>query len=159
MYKDERIMFMRGYLFMFELQAPGSKICVRPGNIIKLNRFDDEQWIVNLGWFSYAGNKPMNGWYLTSLTRKDRVKPLNMSDLDDIYVVDIGEISEEYKELDPEIEKLIHDLKLQIEELEKEVADLAIEVEAKDEIIAEKGQQILELQREHRNFRNQQPRK
>ena len=140
---------------MYELQSPKSKITVRPGNIVKLNRFDDECWIVNLGWFSYAGNRPINGWYLVSKAYKDKVKPLNLSDLEDIYVIEAGEVKEDYKELDPEIKKLIHDLKVQVEELSREVAQLTVEVEAKDEVIAEKGEEILELQRQIRELESQ----
>lgn len=140
---------------MYELKSPNSKLTVRPGNIVKLNRFADEAWIVNLGWFSYLGNRPMNGWYLVSATNKDKIKPLNLSDLDDIYIIEPGEVKEDYKELDPEIKKLIHDLKLQVEELTKEVEQLVKEVEAKDEVIAQKGQEILDLQRQIRELQSQ----
>ena len=73
---------------MCELKVPNLQISLHPGDVVKLHRFSNERWKVNCGWFSYGGNKPMNGWYLASLKQANRIKPLNLSDLDDIYLVD-----------------------------------------------------------------------
>lgn len=74
---------------MLELIAPNIPITLHAGDVIKLNRFEDERWTVCCGWFSYGGNKPMNGWYLVSKDKSNRIKPINLSDMDDIYLVDI----------------------------------------------------------------------
>lgn len=68
------------------LQMPNSNYFLRPGNIVRLGRFDSKDWEVHFGWYSFGGNRPVCGWYLTSdngLT----VKPLQLPDLDDIYVI------------------------------------------------------------------------
>lgn len=66
---------------------PNTHNVIHPGDIVKINRFDDEKWIVGCGWYSCNGNKPTNGWYLTSKELAGRIKPLNRSDLDDIYLI------------------------------------------------------------------------
>lgn len=75
---------------MYELQVPNMEMVLHPGDIVKLHRFSSERWLVSYGWFSFGGNKPMCGWFVTSQTDKTRIKPLNLSDLDDIYQIDIG---------------------------------------------------------------------
>lgn len=75
---------------MCELQVPNMEMTLHPGDIVKLHRFSSERWVVSCGWFSFGGNKPINGWYLTSMSTENRIKPLNLSDLDDIYQIDIG---------------------------------------------------------------------
>ncbi len=69
-----------------ELWSPKSALCLRPGYRVRLHRFESEEWVVGYGWFSFGGNRPMCGWFLT----KDAgltVKPLQLPDLDDIYIV------------------------------------------------------------------------
>lgn len=71
-----------------ELHSPYSSLCLHPGQQVKLHRFTDDEWIVGYGWFSFGGNRPMCGWFLS----KDAgmtVKPLQLVDLDDIYIVKI----------------------------------------------------------------------
>ena len=75
---------------MYELQVPNLQLSLHPGDVVKLYRFSDERWKVNFGWFSYGGNKPMNGWYLVSLRQANRIKPLSLSDLEDIYLIDMS---------------------------------------------------------------------
>lgn len=72
-----------------KLQIPGCKQCIMPGNVIKLGRFDEEAWMVCFGWFSWGGNRPFCGWYLTSIQNSSRIKPLQLPDLDDIYFVQL----------------------------------------------------------------------
>lgn len=70
------------------LEIPGRKTYIYPGCTVKLHRFESETWIVCFGWFSFGGNRPMCGWYLS----KDcgaTVKPLQLPDLDDIYLVEM----------------------------------------------------------------------
>lgn len=69
------------------LEIPGTNLYLRPGCKVKLGRFQSEIWIVNFGWFSFGGNRPFCGWHLT----KDNgltVKPLQLPDLDDIYMLE-----------------------------------------------------------------------
>lgn len=72
-----------------ELIIPSTNQVIRPGYKVKLGRFDETVWIVGFGWYSTAGNRPCCGWYLTSEQGK-LTKPLQMTDLDDIYLVEIG---------------------------------------------------------------------
>ena len=68
------------------LEIPNSRDIIRPGNIVRLGRFSDVDWAVCFGWYEFGGNRPVCGWYLT----KDdglTVKPLQLPDLDDIYVI------------------------------------------------------------------------
>lgn len=68
------------------LEIPGTDVYLRPGCRVKLGRFRSEIWDVQFGWFSFGGNRPWCGWYLT----KDNgltVKPLQLPDLDDIYML------------------------------------------------------------------------
>lgn len=68
------------------LNIPNSREIIKPGNIVRLGRFSDSDWVVNYGWYEFGGNRPVCGWYLT----KDggvTTKPLQLPDLDDIYVI------------------------------------------------------------------------
>lgn len=70
------------------LEIPNTKHVLRPGNKVKLGRFQSDMWLVNHGWFSFGGNRPFCGWYLT----KDNgltVKPIQLPDLDDIYIIEM----------------------------------------------------------------------
>lgn len=69
-----------------ELYIPNSRDVIRPGDVIRLGRFAPDDWQVCFGWYEFGGNRPVCGWYLT----KDKglvVKPLQLPDLDDIYLV------------------------------------------------------------------------
>ena len=68
------------------LEIPDSKIRLLPGSIVRLGRFSDKEWEVNFGWYSFGGNRPVCGWYLES-DGGHTVKPVQLPDLDDIYVV------------------------------------------------------------------------
>lgn len=68
------------------LEIPYSHDTIKPGDIVRLGRFADEDWTVCFGWYEFGGNRPVCGWYLT----KDGglvTKPLQLPDLDDIYVI------------------------------------------------------------------------
>ena len=73
---------------MEKIMIPNTQTAIYPGDIIKLNRFDDEEWVVGCGWYSCNGNRPTNGWYLTSKALAGKIKPLNQSDLNDIYLIE-----------------------------------------------------------------------
>lgn len=68
------------------LNIPGTESSISPNDIIKLGRFSDKEWIVNFGWYSFGGNRPVCGWYLTT-DAGYTVKPLQLPDLDDIYLI------------------------------------------------------------------------
>lgn len=70
------------------LEIPGTSTKIYPGYKIKLNRFDSDLWTVHYGWFDFSGNRPMLGWYLTNDTNSNSVKPVQKTDLYDIYLVD-----------------------------------------------------------------------
>jgi hypothetical protein len=59
-----------------------------PGHIVKLGRFDDISWVVNYGWYSCDDNRSVCGWYLVSKTPKPQIKPIHITDLDDIYIIE-----------------------------------------------------------------------
>lgn len=69
-----------------KIQIPGTCQFIRPGNKVKLGRFGKELWIVSHGWFTFGGNRPFCGWYLTDQAT-GVVRPLQRPDLDDIYLV------------------------------------------------------------------------
>lgn len=58
-----------------------------PDDMIKLGRFSEETWVVKYGWFSYGGNRPQYGWYLISCCNPEMVKPLQLPDVSDIYMI------------------------------------------------------------------------
>lgn len=74
------------------LEIPGTSTKIYPGYKIKLNRFDSDLWTVHYGWFDFSGNRPMLGWYLTNDSDSNSVKPVQKTDLYDIYLVDTSTI-------------------------------------------------------------------
>lgn len=42
---------------------------------------------MSYGWYTWGGNRPVCGWYLTNIESSD-IKPLQLTDLDDIYVIE-----------------------------------------------------------------------
>ena len=70
------------------LSIPDNKICIYPGNIVILSRFSTIRWAVGFGWFSYEGNRKICGWYLTQVDHPNIVKPIQETDLYDIYTVE-----------------------------------------------------------------------
>lgn len=76
-----------------ELKIPDSDIVLKEGDKIKLGRFDRKNWevnswLVNYGWYSWGGNRPVCGWYLSNTHDLSIVKPLQLTDLDDIYLIE-----------------------------------------------------------------------
>ena len=59
-----------------------------PGNVVKLGRFEDTFWIINYGWYSCGGNRSVCGWYMISKGPNPTVKPIHITDLEDIYLVE-----------------------------------------------------------------------
>lgn len=69
------------------IRLPECELCIRSGNIVRLGRFDHESWLVSYGWYTWGGNRPVCGWYLIN-TESNVIKPLQKTDLDDIYVIE-----------------------------------------------------------------------
>lgn len=76
----------------------GHEIYLKPGDTVKLDRFELTRWKVDYGWYSWGGNRPVCGWYLTDVARPTTIKPLQLPDLDDIYVVQHSEDIEDDSE-------------------------------------------------------------
>lgn len=62
-------------------------ITLSPGDEIRLGRFSEDTWVVKYGWFSYGGNRPQYGWYLTNCCNPCILKPLQLPDVADIYMI------------------------------------------------------------------------
>ena len=67
------------------IELPDMDIQLHSGDKVRLGRFSSKVWTVNFGWFSYAGNRPFCGWFLTS---DEETKPLQLTDTYDIYLVE-----------------------------------------------------------------------
>lgn len=79
------------------LTVPDSEVCLKPGYKIRLGRFESDIWIVSYGWYTWGGNRPVCGWYLTrcemstsncTIEQNQCIKPLQLTDLYDIYMVE-----------------------------------------------------------------------
>lgn len=71
----------------YSLNLPNHTSKIVPGNIIRLGRFQYDNWKVNYGWYTSGGNREICGWYLTSNSYPGINKPLQKTDLYDIYFV------------------------------------------------------------------------
>lgn len=60
-----------------------------PGCRVKLGRFESTVWVVSYGWYSWAENRPVCGWYLQNNFDPSEIKPLQLPDLDDLYFIEI----------------------------------------------------------------------
>lgn len=71
------------------LDVPNLGLYLRPGSRVKLSRFDSTLWVLSHGWYTWGGNRPFCGWYLTNIDDPAVVKPLQATDLDDIYLIEM----------------------------------------------------------------------
>lgn len=71
------------------IELPEFKITLFEGSKVKLGRFDTTSWILSHGWYSWGGNRPVCGWFLTNVDDPAELKPLQKTDLDDIYLVEM----------------------------------------------------------------------
>jgi hypothetical protein len=73
-----------------KLNIPNTLQYLEPGCKVKLGRFEIDRWIVKHGWYTWGGNRPFCGWYLESCDSLENktVKPLQLTDLDDIYIIE-----------------------------------------------------------------------
>lgn len=71
-----------------KLDVPNTRVSISPGDVVKLDRFENTLWEVDHGWFSFGGNRPFCGWYFKSNVNGEYVeKPIQLTDLEDIYVI------------------------------------------------------------------------
>jgi len=68
------------------LTLPNTDVKIYPGSRIRIHRFDNEIWLVSVGWYAWGGNREVCGWYLTSEST-GKIKPLQRPDLEDAYAV------------------------------------------------------------------------
>lgn len=69
-----------------ELPIPCSDQVLKPGDLVRLGLFEEKEWRVKFGWYSFGGNRPVCGWFLESNNKLD-VKPIQLPDLYDIHVI------------------------------------------------------------------------
>lgn len=72
------------------LTVPNSAIQLPENAIVRLNRFNSESWRLLYGWYTWGGNRPVCGWYLESLSDPTRVKPIQLPDVYDIFMISTG---------------------------------------------------------------------
>lgn len=69
------------------LEIPNSTCQIPENSVVRLSRFNSEEWRLLHGWYTWGGNRPFCGWYVVSLTDPNRVKPIQLPDLYDIYMI------------------------------------------------------------------------
>lgn len=74
------------------LQVPNSYKRIYPGTVVQLTRFNTTRFKVMYGWYSWGGNRPVCGWYLQREDNKEEIKPLQSTDLYDIYIIESGPV-------------------------------------------------------------------
>ena len=72
------------------IEIPGTNTFITPGCRVKLGKFETTTWLVSHGWYTWGGNRPFCGWYLTNLNDPIIIKPLQQTDLIDIYLIESG---------------------------------------------------------------------
>lgn len=72
-----------------KLDIPEYHITLFPGCKVRLGRFESTVWVVSYGWYTWGGNRPVCGWYLFNLENPLELKPLQKTDLDDIYLMEM----------------------------------------------------------------------
>jgi hypothetical protein len=70
------------------LECPEQHLSIIAGSVVRLGRFESIQWMVAYGWYTWGGNRPVCGWYLMQTDAPSTLKPLQATDLDDIYIIE-----------------------------------------------------------------------
>lgn len=70
------------------LEIPEFKMTLFDGSRVRLGRFENVIWVVRYGWYTWGGNRPVCGWYLINSENCCDIKPLQKTDLDDIYSIE-----------------------------------------------------------------------
>lgn len=71
-----------------QLHVPNSDIWLHPGHRIRIGRFSSITWVVSYGWYTWGGNRPVCGWYLVNVDKVSELKPLQLPDLEDVYMIE-----------------------------------------------------------------------
>ena len=58
-----------------------------PDTLIKLNRFPNIVWILKYGWYPFDIDNLVCGWYLMQENDHKIIRPLQINDFDDIYLI------------------------------------------------------------------------
>lgn len=74
-------------MYNLQLKVDELNVCLSPGDVVKLGRFSTINWVVCNGWYAWGGNRPVNGWYLVREDDSNIIKPLQYTDLNDIYMI------------------------------------------------------------------------
>ena len=69
------------------LDVPNLNMSLHPGDLVRMGRFSSEEWKVGYGWFSFGGNRRICGWFVQSESDTTRIKPIQETDLHDIYMI------------------------------------------------------------------------
>lgn len=71
------------------LTLPDGSNKITEGCKVRLGRFTKTLWEVKFGWVSYGGNRKFCMWYLQNLKDAYEIKPLQDTDLNDIYFIEM----------------------------------------------------------------------
>lgn len=71
-----------------KIDIPNSNRCLKPGCQIRIGRFDTKTWRLQYGWFTFSGNRAICGWYLVNVSDCTEIRPLQQTDLIDIYFIE-----------------------------------------------------------------------
>ena len=69
------------------IKNPETGETLYPETLLKLNRFDNITWILKYGWYPFDPNHLTCGWYLMNKDDHKIIRPLQMNDFDDIYLI------------------------------------------------------------------------
>ena len=70
------------------IQIPETNMVITPGCKVRIGRFSTVVWVMSHGWYSFGGNRPQCGWFMSDLENPSMIKPLYLTDLDDIYFIE-----------------------------------------------------------------------
>lgn len=73
----------------YKLHVPDTNIDIANDSYVKLGRFDATIWIIKHGWYQCDGNRPHCGWYFQQKDDPAMIKPVSLSDLYDIYEIQL----------------------------------------------------------------------
>lgn len=59
-----------------------------PRSVVQIARFNTTRFVVMYGWYTWGGNRPVCGWYLQKEDNPCEIKPLQLTDLYDIYILE-----------------------------------------------------------------------
>lgn len=72
----------------YSIEVTERNLILKPGDRILLDRFSTIKWILKFGWYVYAGNRPVLGYYMCEVDNENNIRPLQKPDLTDIILVE-----------------------------------------------------------------------